>query len=134
MISVRHLAIRARDLPRTREFYETGLGLRFLGYRSSGVSMDLSDGSVNVTLLPYDGPPREALVEGSEFIHLGFFTTDLAATYQRLRAIGANIVRDDVNERRAYDPAIPPTRSFKALDPDGNVIDIAGASNEWRID
>ena len=134
MVSLKHVAIRARDLTRSREFYEQGIGLRFVGLRASGVSMDLTDGSLNVTLLPYSGPPRQALAEGSEFIHLGFLTNDLGAIYQRLRAIGVEIARDDINERRDYDPAAPPTRSFKVLDPDGNVLDISGPDNEWRID
>lgn len=51
MINLRHLAIRTRDLARTGRFYEEGLGLRFVGYRPSGTSMDLSDGSVNLDTL-----------------------------------------------------------------------------------
>src|SRR5262249_16948460 len=133
MIGLRHVAIRTRDLDRSRRFYEAGLGLRFIGYRASGRAIDLSDGAVNVTLLPYDRPPRGALEEGTEFIHLGFLVEDVAASYRRLVEQGAPIVRDDVNERRVPDPAGVPNRSFKVLDPDGNVVDVSGAANEWQI-
>jgi catechol 2,3-dioxygenase-like lactoylglutathione lyase family enzyme len=132
MIGLRHVALRARDLDRTRRFYEAGLGLTFLGYRPNGVSIDLGGGGVNVTLLPYAGPARAPLDEGEEFIHLGFLVDDLAATYRRLLALGAPIVRDDVKVRRPHDAAAAPVGSFKALDPDGNVIDISERPDEWR--
>lgn len=132
MVTVRHLAIRARDLPASRRFYEEGLGLRFLGVRPSGEAVDLGDGSVNLTLLPYDGPARSSLPEGSEFVHLGFLVEDLAATYRRLVGLGARIVRDDVKERRPPSGVVP-RGSFKVLDPDGVVLDVSERSDEWRV-
>lgn len=132
MTSLRHVAIRARDLVRTRRFYEDGLGLRFVGYRPSGTSIDLSDGSVNLTLLPYAGPERTSLEEGTEFIHLGYLVTDLAATYRNLLALDAAVVRDDIKERNPHDAASIPVGSFKVLDPDGNVLDISERPDEWR--
>jgi len=131
-IAVRHLAMRVRDLGQSRRFYETGIGFRFLGYRPAGDAIDLSDGEINLTLIPYEGPPRHALEEGSEFIHLGFWVDDLTATYQRLVGLQAAVVRDDVKERREFAGDVPPTGSFKVLDPDGNVLDISGRVDEWR--
>jgi catechol 2,3-dioxygenase-like lactoylglutathione lyase family enzyme len=132
MITVRHLAIRTCNLPASRRFYEEGLGLHFLGLRPSGQAVDLSDGSVNLTLLPYDGPARSSLPEGSEFVHLGFLVEDLAATYHRLVGLGAHVVRDDVKERRPTSGVVP-HGSFKVLDPDGIVLDISERSDEWRV-
>jgi catechol 2,3-dioxygenase-like lactoylglutathione lyase family enzyme len=129
----RHFAIRTADIEATRRFYEQGLGLTFAGYRPNSTSMDLSDGAVNLTLIPYEGPARRPLEEGTEFIHLGFLVDDLAATYRRLLALSAPVVRDDVKERRAHDDASIPVGSFKALDPDGNVIDISDRRDEWRL-
>lgn len=129
---MRHLALRVRDIAQSRRFYEEGLGFSFLGYRPSGTSMDLSDGQVNLTLLPYEGPAREALEEGFEFIHLGFWVEDLGATYQRLLGLAAKVVREDVKERRDFSGDAPPVGSFKALDPDGNVLDISERPDEWR--
>lgn len=131
-IAVRHLAFRVRNIAQSRRFYEEGLGFRFLGYRPSGDSMDLSDGQVNLTLLPYEGQPRTALEEGTEFIHLGFWVDDLTAVYQRLVAQKATVVREDVKERREFAGDAPPVGSFKVLDPDGNVLDISGRPDEWR--
>jgi catechol 2,3-dioxygenase-like lactoylglutathione lyase family enzyme len=131
-IAVRHLALRVGDIARARRFYEEGLGFRFIGYRPSGLSLDLSDGQVNLTLLPYEGPQRQPLTEGYEFIHLGFWVEDLAATYQRLTALGAQVVREDVKERRDFAGDAPPAGSFKVLDPDGNVLDISERPDEWR--
>lgn len=131
-IAVRHLALRVRDIAKTRRFYEDGLGFRFLGYRPSGTSMDLSDGQVNLTLLPYVGPERQPLEESYEFIHLGFWVADLAAVYHRLVALDAQVVREDVKERREFVGDALPVGSFKVLDPDGNVLDISERPDEWR--
>jgi catechol 2,3-dioxygenase-like lactoylglutathione lyase family enzyme len=132
MVNLRHVAIRAHNLAHTRRFYEEGLGLRFVGFRPSGTSIDLSDGSINLTLLPFDGPTRSPLEEGTEFIHLGFMVDDLAAVYRRLVALDAVVVRDDVKERNPHDASAIPVGSFKVLDPDGNVLDISDRPNEWR--
>jgi len=94
--------------------------------------MDLSDGQVNLTMIPYEGPARTALKEGTEFIHLGFWVDDLEATYQRLVALEATVAREDVKERREFAGDAPPVGSFKVLDPDGNVLDISGRADEWR--
>lgn len=132
MATVRHLAIRAGDLAASRRFYEERLGLRVLGTRPASVALDLSDGATNLTLLPYDGPDRAALPEGSEFVHLGFLVDDLDATYRRFLEIGAEIVRDDVKERRLPSGSTP-DGSFKVLDPDGTVLDISERPDEWRV-
>ncbi len=52
--------------------------------------------------------------------------------HQRLLALNAEIVRDDVKERRLHDPAAAPQGSFKVLDPDGNVLDVSERPDEWR--
>ena len=132
MIGVRHVAIRTRDLSASRRFYEAGLGLRFVGFRPSGEAIDLSDGTLNLTLLPYDRPARTPLPEGSEFVHLGFLVADLAATYRQLVALGAEIVRDDVKERR-LPSGDAPRGSVKVLDPDGIVLDVSERPDEWRV-
>lgn len=105
-IAVRHLALRVRDVAQTRRFYEQGLGFGFVGFRPSGQSLDLSDGQVNITLLPYVGPEREPLEESFEFIHLGFWVKDLGATYQRLVALNAKIVREKMSKNGANMPGM----------------------------
>lgn len=61
-----HLVIRARNAKAARRFYEHGIGLCFLGFRRPRArSFDLSDGALNVTVIPYEGPPREPHEEGT---------------------------------------------------------------------
>lgn len=132
MISVRHLAVRTADLSASRRFYEEGLGLRYLGTRPPSESMNLTDGAINLTLLPYDGPARSAMPEGTEFVHFGFVVDDLSATYRRLMDLGAHIVSDDINQRQAPSGAEPQS-SFKVLDPDGIVVDVTVRPDEWRV-
>ena len=128
-----HVAIRARDAEATQRFYERGLGLRFLGYRRPGSqSFDLSDGGLNVTVIPYEGPSRELHEEGTEHIHIGFLVPDASQAYERLRAMDATFLRSDVKVRDEPAGPPPPGGSFKVADPDGNVVDVTGDPREWR--
>lgn len=119
-------------MERSRSFYQDAFGWAFLGHRPSGLGLDLTDGVNNVTLLQqpaeWQSPPRE---EGSENIHFGVIVDDLAACFERLRAWGAPIVRDDIKERNAVDAQRVPTHSFKTLDPDGNIVDVTANPREW---
>ena len=132
MISVRHLAIRTADLSASRRFYEEGLGLRYLGSRPPSEALNLTDGAINLTVLPYDGPARSAPPEGMEFVHFGFVVDDLSATYRRLIDLGAHIVSDDINQRQAPSGAEPQS-SFKVLDPNGIVLDVTVRPDEWLV-
>jgi catechol 2,3-dioxygenase-like lactoylglutathione lyase family enzyme len=130
---LRHLALRCRDMEKSRQFYEEIIGWRFVGYRPGGNGLDLSDGVNNITLIQH---PREALrqaaEEGSEFIHFGVIVDDLNAVWQRLHQWGATFSKENVKERNPIDPALRPPVSFKVLDPDGNVVDITSNPQEWR--
>jgi catechol 2,3-dioxygenase-like lactoylglutathione lyase family enzyme len=130
---LRHLALRCRDMERSRRFYEQGIGWKFVGYRPSGQSLDLSDGVNNITLLQHPaGPARTALPEGEEFIHFGVIVEDLGAVWRRLAELGAEFSKENVKDRNPIDPHGPPAVSFKVLDPDGNVVDVTGNRSEWR--
>jgi len=130
---LRHLALRCRDMEKSRKFYEEVIGWRFVGYRPSGQGLDLSDGVNNITLIQH---PREsqrvAAEEGSEFIHFGVIVDDLDAVWRRLHEWGATFSKENVKERNPIDPAERPPVSFKVLDPDGNVVDITCNQQEWR--
>lgn len=133
MAYLRHLALRCRDMEHSRKFYEGVIGLKFVDYRPSRQGLDLSDGVNNITLLQH---PRDAVrptfEEGNEYIHFGIVVDDLDAVWRRLQEWGATFSKDDVKERKAITPGVTPPRSFKVLDPDGNVIDITGHRQEWR--
>jgi catechol 2,3-dioxygenase-like lactoylglutathione lyase family enzyme len=133
MAHLRHLALRCRDMERSREFYERVIGWKFVDYRPSRGGIDLTDGVSNITLLPHpDVPPRPVLEEGTEYIHFGVIVDDLEACWRRCREWGAEISKGDIKTREAADDHAPPERSFKVLDPDGNVIDVTANRWEWR--
>ncbi len=132
MLELRHLAVRCRDLDKARTFYEKGLGFAWVDYRPEGISMDLSDGHVNLTLLPFETQPAPPHEEGDEHIHFGVYVDSLEPIFKRLTDIGAHIVKEDVKQRLDYDRDTVPIGSFKVLDPDGNVVDITERPTEWR--
>ncbi len=126
---IRHLAIRCRDVARSVAFYRDGLGFAQIGPRGPG--MDLSDGTLNITILPFVGTPPPPPEEGSEQIHFGIIVPDARALYRHLIARGVPVVRDDIKERGDVTEA-EPAGSYKILDPDGNVIDVTDNLSEWR--
>ena len=129
MTRLRHIALRVTDTEASKSFYEL-LGFKFLGYRGDDRSVDLSDGELNMTLIPHPGA-RPRLEEGEEYIHFGLYVDDLAATWKRLHDWGAPGLKT-VKGRAAVDPDALPDVAFKVLDPDGNVIDVTGDRGEWR--
>jgi catechol 2,3-dioxygenase-like lactoylglutathione lyase family enzyme len=129
---LRHLALRCADMELSRRFYEEVIGWRFVALRPRGDALDMSDGTNNITLIqqPKDSN-RPLLLEGDEYIHFGVIVEDLDATWARVVAWGAEVVRENVKERNPVDPHVRPPVSFKVLDPDGNVVDITGNRSEW---
>src|SRR5262245_40859773 len=127
---IRHLAIRTRDVDRAVRFYRDGLGFKEVGPRGSGV--DLTDETLNLTILPFVGPPAAAPEEGYEQIHFGIVVEDSQALYRRLDEIGAFSVRHDIKARGEVAAGVVPAGSYKVLDPDGNVIDVTADRQEWR--
>jgi catechol 2,3-dioxygenase-like lactoylglutathione lyase family enzyme len=127
---IRHLAIRSRDVERAVRFYRDGLGFQVVGPRGSG--MDLSDETLNVTILPFVETPREAPEEGQEQIHFGIIVPDAKALFVRLRELGVLSVRYDIKLRNEPEPGKVPEGSYKVIDPDGNVIDVTDSETEWR--
>ena len=126
-----HVALWCSDLERSRRFYEEVIGLRFIGTRTDGSCLDMTDGTNNITLLHYENGQRPRMEEGHEFIHLGVVVSDLTATWQKLREWGAEFPNKSVKLRLSQDSERPPDCAFKVFDPDGNVIDITGDKQEW---
>jgi catechol 2,3-dioxygenase-like lactoylglutathione lyase family enzyme len=87
MGKIRHIAIRCEDTEKTAQWLQDALELQLVLRRSSG-AIDLSDGDVNVTLLPLglgagDRPTRPG------FEHIGVTVADDEVARQRLLAAGA---------------------------------------------
>lgn len=85
MAKIRHIAIRCEDVEATAAFFQQVFGLSLVQRRDHG-PVDLSDGDVNITLLPTTirGRTRPA-----GFEHIGFSVDDADATRQRLLDAGA---------------------------------------------
>jgi len=126
-----HLALRCSDLERSRDFYTNVIGFEFFDWRPKGDSMDITDGCINITLLPYDGS-RPGFEEGDEYIHFGVIVDNLQEIWDRAIQWGADISKGDVKDRTEVNLSGGPGRSFKVLDPDGNVIDVTANRDEWR--
>ena|SRR5438105_436957 len=87
MAKIRHIAIRCDDCEATANLFTDSLGLNLVQRRGSG-AIDLSDGDVNVTLLPLSLAAAGREVKAG-FEHIGFTSTDEDDTRQKLLAAGA---------------------------------------------
>jgi catechol 2,3-dioxygenase-like lactoylglutathione lyase family enzyme len=125
-----HVGIAASDLDRSMSFWRDLLGLRVIEERPK--LFVLTDGFHNITVFEYARGDRPANLGGhASYLHVGVRVDDLAATIDKCLAIGLNIFCDDINVCRDFDPANPPTESFKVEDPDGVVVDISASKSQW---
>ena len=85
MAKLRHIAIRSEDVEATAALFQEVFGLRLVQRREHG-PIDLSDGDVNITLLPTTMRGRTM---PAGFEHIGFSVEDTDATKQRLLQAGA---------------------------------------------
>ena len=88
MAKIRHIAIRTDDAEGLAKFFQDVFGLQLVQRREHG-PIDLTDGDVNMTLLPLrvgtNGTPAEP-----GFEHIGFTVENEDETRQRLLAAGAS--------------------------------------------
>lgn len=125
-----HIGIAATDLERSVAFWRDALGLRVVGTMEE--CYDLSDGYHNFRLFQHRGPERPPHVTGLlAYLHLGVKVDDLLTAIRRLEDGGYPIVCDGVDYPKPYDPASPPTESFKVEDPDGIVVDVTARDDQW---
>ena len=116
MAKIRHIAIRSDDVEATAAFFQEVFGLRLVQRRDHG-PIDLSDGDVNITLLPTTMRGR---TRPAGFEHIGFSVEDSEATKERLLKAGAEEL-NPVPLGGAYYEA-------KYRMPEGLVIDVG----HWR--
>lgn len=114
MGKIRHIAYRCSDIEAYEKFFVEGLGMEVVERRSSG-AVDLSDGTLNITLLNSSLVPLEG--EASLGVaHIGFEVEDEDATMERLKALGAT----EANTIRMSDAHY----ELKFQGPDGIVVDL----------
>ncbi len=114
MGKIRHIAIRCEDTDKTAQWLQDALQLQFVQRRGSG-AIDLSDGDVNITLLPL-GLGTGSTQARPGFEHIGVSVGDDEAARQRLLANGA-VELNPVGLGDVYYEA-----KFKS--PEGLVIDV----------
>jgi|SRR5579864_489453 len=114
MGKIRHIAIRCEDTEKTAKWLTEALELQLVQRRGSG-AIDLSDGDINITLLPLglgsgDRPTRPG------FEHIGVTVANDDVVRQRLLSLGAQEL-NPVGLGDVYYEA-----KFKS--PEGLVIDV----------
>ncbi|MDE2514558.1 MAG: lactoylglutathione lyase [Rhodospirillales bacterium] len=95
-----HTMLRVGDLQRSIDFYTQGFGMKELRRR------DVPDGKYTLAFIGYGVDPNETEIEltynygvekyemGSAFGHLAVGVPDVAATTEKLRALGAKVTRE----------------------------------------
>ena len=114
MAQIRHIAYRAENVEAMAAFFTAGLGLEIVERRSSG-AIDLSDGTINITVLPAtlatpDGKPHVGVD------HIGFTVADDVAA-QRLIEVAGGKERNGVKLSSAH-------YELKFEGPEGIVVDL----------
>jgi catechol 2,3-dioxygenase-like lactoylglutathione lyase family enzyme len=89
MAKIRHIAYRAADVDAMAKFFVDAMGMKMIQKRKNN-AIDLSDGSVNITVLPLragtaDGAPAKQ--PGID--HIGFTAENDQETFRMLEAAGA---------------------------------------------
>ncbi|MGB0577380.1 MAG: VOC family protein [Alphaproteobacteria bacterium] len=131
MAKLRHIAISAKDLETTAQFYEKAFGMERV--RQSKVAIMLSDGVVSLAILHLrsnDNAPDE---RGPDYIglhHMGFLVDDVPAASAQVEEAGGTYHGQILNVGKG------PESERKYRDPNGVVLDVTSpehATSSWRV-
>ena len=121
MAKIRHIAYRATDVDAMAKFFVEAMGMKLIQKRKNN-AIDLSDGSVNITVLPL-----AAGLEGNAGIdHIGFTTDNDQEQFKLLEAAGAEKA-GAVNLGTAY-------YEDKFRGPEGIIVDVGHWQGAAPID
>ncbi len=130
MAQLVHVGIRASDLEKSVTFWRDVLGLQVASTMED--CYDLTDGWHNFRLFQHRGPARPPHLSGMlDYLHIGVRVDNLQEAVARCQEAGVEIIWDGVDQGQPYDPASPPSESFKVVDPDDIVIDITASDDQW---
>jgi catechol 2,3-dioxygenase-like lactoylglutathione lyase family enzyme len=114
MGKIRHIAYRCSDVAAYEAFFVNGLGMEVVQRRPGGV-VDLSDGTLNISLLPSSLVPAEHEAQLG-VAHIGFEVEDEEAAKRALEAAGASELNTIRVDHSHYE--------VKFEGPDGIVVDL----------
>jgi len=116
MSKIRHIAYRSADVETMANFFVNALGMT-ITQRRKNRAIDLSDGTINITVLPMlqAGPNGEPARQGVD--HIGFTVEDDAEASQRLESAGAKKIA-------TIELGSPAHYEAKFKGPEGIVVDI----------
>lgn len=123
---LRHIALTVPDIKREAEFFERVFG--FMKNAESDRAISLSDGVMNVTLLPYSPDRYADKPQGTAVIgvdHIGFVIEDpkeYAAMDERIKANGG-----EFHAKATAGQAL----ETKYADPHGIIFDISEPAHTW---
>jgi catechol 2,3-dioxygenase-like lactoylglutathione lyase family enzyme len=113
MAKIRHIAYRAADVDAMARFFVDAMGMTMKQKRKNN-AIDLTDGTVNITVLPLTGtgmPDRRPGID-----HIGFTAENDQETFRMLEAAGAKKA-GAVNLGTAY-------YEDKFMGPEGIIVDV----------
>jgi catechol 2,3-dioxygenase-like lactoylglutathione lyase family enzyme len=116
MAKIRHIAYRAKDVEAMANFFTSAFSMTVVQKRKNG-AMDLSDGTINITLLPLTGHRTDGGPQKLGIDHIGFTVENEEESCRKLEMAGAE----------KLDPArYSQTANFetKFLGPEGIGIDL----------
>ena len=116
MAKIRHIAYRATDVVAMAKFFVDAMGMKIVQKRKN-TAIDLSDGSVNITILPMpadtaDGAPTKQ----PGFDHIGFTAENNQEQFQMMEAAGAKKAGAVNSGDASYED--------KFVGPEGIIIDV----------
>jgi catechol 2,3-dioxygenase-like lactoylglutathione lyase family enzyme len=121
MAKIRHIAYRAADVDAMAKFFVDAMGMQLIQKRKNN-AIDLSDGSVNITVLPLSaGSGGQAGID-----HIGFSAENDQEQFKRMEAAGAEKA-GAVNLGTAY-------YEDKFRGPEGIIIDVGHWQGAAPID
>jgi len=89
MAKIRHIAYRATDVDAMAKFFVDAMGMKLIQKRKNN-AIDLSDGSVNITVLPLRAGTSDAAPTKQPGIdHIGFSAENDQEQFRMLEAAGA---------------------------------------------
>lgn len=116
MAKIRHIAYRAKDVDAMAKFFVDAMGMTLIQKRKNN-AIDLSDGSVNITVLPLRAGTRDGESTKQPGIdHIGFSAENDQEQFRMLEAAGARKA-ETLNLGTAY-------YEDKFVGPEGIVVDV----------